>query len=315
MTNTNDTDSDPDEDDGTAIEDENETAIDVDVEDAIDEDVRETLPEEVVGRAIELGDRAEEILDGYFGSGAGEADRNALEDLAELVEETEELLETADLSELPEAVDASELDEAIEGEDAPEALRELDPSEAIAFRKLLKVIELGEVFDSVDVREFWRNKRELEDEYEDVTDYAPDDEDEEEPEEQFDFVDEDYDAPELDPDLGTLDEDETGQGKQAAVQKEVSDAVGEFRESLLAAHARLDRMVEENEERTRHVGTATSRNPTAVSTMARSRPDMGGGTRGSTVPEETRYSNAPNRRRIYGRRFEEELEDVEGDDE
>jgi hypothetical protein len=41
-----------------------------------------------------------------------------------------------------------------------------------------------------------------------------------------------------------------------------------------------------------------------MSTLPKDRSPSGRGTRHSTVPEETKHSTAPNRKRIYGTRFD-----------
>jgi len=89
-----------------------------------------------------------------------------------------------------------------------------------------------------------------------------------------------------------------------AIQMQVSESVGEFREKLLAAHRRFAKIREQNEERFPDRGRNGSRNPTAVSTVPPSGPAERSATTHSTVPEETRHSSAPNRRRIYGPRFD-----------
>lgn len=88
----------------------------------------------------------------------------------------------------------------------------------------------------------------------------------------------------------------------------MSDGVVTFRDALLEAHERIQEKVEELRDRTERVGQPRSRNPTAFSTLPKSRAEFGGTTRYSTVPAETRYSSAPNHARIYGRRFRGAIE-------
>ena len=268
------------------------------------------------------------------------------DDLRVVADEAEELLGTVDASELPDAVDASELPDTVDTDDLPDAVASGDPGQAVELRNLNELIELTDLWDAVDVREFWRNKREFDDAVEalfsedagddetddglldDAADLVGDDEsddatdgdeagdslldresslfgdDEEAADDAADAADEDDGLSK--PELGMLETDES---KQAAIQKKISDSVGEFRGSILDARERLEEIVEKNQERTEPAGQPDSRNPTAVSTMPTSRSDLGGSTRFSTVPEETRYSNAPNRPRIYGQRFDDAKED------
>ena len=243
-----------------------------------------------------------------------------VEDLITVVEEIEELLETVDLTDLPDAVDLSELPDAIETSEVPEALAEGDPSEAMRYRKLLQVVELGKLWNAVDVREFWRNKRELDD----ATDEVTDDEDEEEgPMAKLRaFVgDDDADDAGSVESGGTSDTAATGDGGgrddvdvptetiQQRVQSKLSDAVGEFRESLLDTRERIQELKAENEGRVEDVEQPDSRNPTAYSSIPTARNDMNGRAAFSTVPEETRYSSAPNRSRLYGSRLDRAAED------
>ena len=246
-----------------------------------------------------------------------------VEDLITVVEEIEELLETVDLTDLPDAVDLSELPDAIEASEVPDAIAEGDPGGAVKYRKLLQVVELGELWDTVNVREFWRNKRELDDATDDVTD--DEDEDEEGPMEKLrEFVgDDDADADDAGSvetrDTSGTDDTEDGSERedidvptetiQQRVQSKLSDAVGEFRESLLDTRERVQELKEENEGRVEEVGQPDSRNPTAYSSIPTARNGMSGTAKFSTVPEETRYSSAPNRPRLYGSRLDRAAEE------
>ncbi|WP_049898784.1 hypothetical protein [Halococcus agarilyticus] len=252
-----------------------------------------------------------------------------VEDLIAVVEEIEELLETIDLTDLPDAVDLSELPDAIDASEVPEAIAEGDPGEAVKYRKLLQVVELGKLWDTVDVREFWRNKRE----FDDATDELTDDEDDEKgPMAKLRELVGDDDADGDDAGSiegggasGTADVNADAEGGserddidvptetiQQRVQSKLSDAVEEFRESLLDTRERVKELKEENEARTEDVEQPESRNPTAYSSIPTSRNDMSGRAAFSTVPEETRYSSAPNRPRLYGSRLDRT---AEGDDE
>lgn len=210
-----------------------------------------------------------------------------LDDLEDIADEAEDILSTVDLTELAGAVDWKRLPEAIELRDLPDAIEEGEASEAVSLRKLVELTNLSQVWASSDTREAWREMREFDDEFDDLT------------------GDGDGEGQERDgstPDVGAHDFDP--ESVENAVQSQVSDAVGAFREKLLVAHERLRRVRERNAERFPDRRGKRSRNPTAVSTMPTGGPTSGGTTSHSTVPEETRYSKAPNRPRIYGPRFE-----------
>lgn len=245
-----------------------------------------------------------------------------VDDLIDVVEETEELLETVDLTDLPEAVDLTELPEAIEAGEVPDAIAEGDPGEAVRYRKLLQVVELGKLWDAVDTREFWRNKRELDD----AADGVLDDGDDAGPMETLrEFVGDDGDSTDIGDAGSEGDTSAVATGSdderenievptetiQQRVQSKLSDAVGEFRESLLDTRERVEELKEENEARTEDVEQPDSRNPTAYSSIPTERSDVSATAKFSTVPEETRYSSAPNRPRLYGSRFDR----AEGEDE
>jgi len=95
------------------------------------------------------------------------------------------------------------------------------------------------------------------------------------------------------------------ESKQTAIQRKAMKSVDEFRESLIDVHNKLEGVVEENRGKAREnrENGSSSRNPVAHSTLPEAGSDLGGGTRYSTVPRETRHSTAPNRKHVYGHRF------------
>lgn len=236
-----------------------------------------------------------------------------VKDLWEVADELEDVLETIDLSDLPEAIDFEKLPELVEADEIPEALADDDKGlgDVMKLRKLLKVIDLSELWGAADVRSFWKQKRELEDEVDDVTGDGEEGDDEGMMD---DFVDEgeemvedtDWEMPDFD---GIEDYDP--ESAEKAIQKKMMDGVEEMREALLDAHGKLKKVREENRDRmARQDNSTNSRNPTAVSTMPTGdRPDIGSATRFSTVPRETRHSSAPNKGHIYGNRFDREDND------
>lgn len=215
-----------------------------------------------------------------------------LDEIEDIVDEVEDVLSTVDLTDLVAAVDWSELPEAVEVDDLPEAVEEGDASEAVSLRKLVDVVDLREVWESTNERALWRQKRELSDEVDDLTD--------------------DRDGGDTDGDAAGVSISRTGEeghdidptSVENAIQTEVSDSVGEFRDKLIAAHERFQEVRERNEDRFPDRRRNRSRNPAAVSTVPADGPAARSGTTHSTVPEETRHSTAPNRKRIYGPRFD-----------
>ncbi|MWG36019.1 hypothetical protein [Halomarina oriensis] len=262
-----------------------------------------------------LADRARDdllqLVTSLATGSTGEA-LDALEDLEAVAAEAEDVASTVDAGDLPDAIDLSRLPEVVSVDDIAYAIVSGDTDDIVDTNTLLDILELGELFDAVDVREFWRNAEELEAELEDALG-------EEGLAEWKDRLgmgeDGDGDGDE-DVEWSTLADAADDDAVQAGIQTQLRDAIDEFREGVLDARKQLVERRAELEEKTESVGQPDSRNPTAFSSMAGSRPDIGNAARGSTVPTETRYSSAPNRGRIYGDRFEkyEDADDEVNDD-
>jgi hypothetical protein len=220
---------------------------------------------------------------------------SVLDDLEDIADEAEDIVSTADLTELAGTVDWDALPEAFELEDLPDAIESGDGSEVVTLQTL---VELPKLWQSVDARELWREKREFENEVDDLTDDDAGDGD----------ADENGDDGGLPmPDTGPHDVDP--ESLENAVQSGMSDAVDTFRSKLIDAHEQIRAVREANQERFPDHRRNRSRNPTAVTTMPARNTAASTGTIHSSVPEETRYSTAPNRRRIYGTRFETARDD------
>lgn len=286
----------------------------------------DTDADALVARATE---DIESLLAGFRGDESIEQAKADIDDLLDVVEEAGELLESIDPAALAGAVDPSELPEAVEIEELPEAAAEADPDEAIDYRKLIQLVELGHVWQELDVREVWENKRELADEAEDLTDDAGDGTPLAVLRDTLDrLTEEDADAASDDDTTGSEDELVEASGAaggddrddldvptdvaQQRIQSELDDAIAEFREGLLDVRDRLESMKAENRRRTENVEQPSSRNPTAYSTLStadsRATHEVA---KHSTVPSETKYSTAPNRDRLYGSRLERRGEDDE----
>lgn len=288
-----------------------QTAADsrLDVGDRLD-DVAERAETAIDGLRESVGDPDAEMSD--LPDLVDEADSESaigyVEDLWEVADEIEDVVETIDLTDLNDIVDVGDVPEAVDASELPEAIAERDLGEAVKRRKLVKVINFTELWDAIDVRAFWKEFRELNDEVDDVTGA---DDDSLTPE--MDVVDDvDLDRPDFEG-LGDFDslDDFDPESAENAIQKKILEGVDEFREALLASHEKLKALRDENRERTSRADDSTnSRSPTAVSTMpSRDCTNVGGTARFSTVPRETRHSTAPNRHRVYGDRFEAVTDD------
>lgn len=245
---------------------------------------------DVEERIDELYDRALETMEKI----ASKEDDNDLgpvlsylDDLEDIADEAEDILEHVELSDLSESVNWDELYDAFESEDLAAMFDE--DEDAMTVGKLLQIVDMSQLWSSVNAREMWREKREFDNELDDVTD--------------------DEAAEEAGGSMGVSMgnagiEDFDPETVENAIQSQMMDSVDEFREALIDAHLRLKEFRENNKDRFPDHRQNSSRNPTAASTIPGKQEALGRGTRYSTVPRETKYSTAPNRKRIYGNRFE-----------
>jgi hypothetical protein len=275
----------------------------------------ETALENVEG-ALNGIDSLDEFEDGELASLLGDVDT-----LARVAHETGELVEALDPTDLPEAVDGDELLEAIEAGEIPDALAEAetDADEAVDFTQVFEALDLLSMWDATDLTEIWEEKRELED----ATDELDGDEDagvvedalESVVEEGTDVVgDDDGDDELIEMDVKDAameafekpDVEDDPEAYQVFIQQQALKGIDAFREALLTTHGKFEELYETNREKMRRQDTSpSSRNPTAASTIATNRREIGhSGTRHSTVPKQVKLSTAPTRKRIYGRRFE-----------
>lgn len=280
-------------------------------------------------------------VEGGLESLADEFDDDELEEIIEdlgnvvaVLDEAEDVLETLDLADLPEAIDFEEVLEAIEVGEIPEFLAddERDVGDVVDLRQLFRAVNLLELWSSTDLREFWHEKGEFDEAVDGLTDEA----EESEAEDNETLIDEAVnEAAEMadgdGDDEGMMDEavddfkegakDAYGSAEQALedgdldeyqviIQRQALEGIDKFRDALVETHGKFQELYEDNRKRMRRTDKSThSRNPTAASTMTIDRSDMGGvAGKYSTVPQAVKYSTAPNRRRIYGKRFEQELE-------
>lgn len=236
---------------------------------------------------------------------------DTFEDAVEVADEAEDVAAHLDVSDIVDAIDWSELPDVMGAESMQEAIDSGDAGDAIHVRELIEAIDFGELADSVDVRQAWKEGRELDDAVDDVTDDDAVDDVTNDDASAEETADEKTDEEaSVDVDTGAFD-DADPEAIRMGVQSEMMDAVDEFRAGLLEVHEELETIIEENREasRQRRAEQPKSRNPTAVSTMPGGGPLGSKVRQGSTVPRETRYSKAPNRERLYGKRLEEGTDD------
>ncbi|WP_254765725.1 hypothetical protein [Salinilacihabitans rarus] len=267
-----------------------------------------------------------------------------LDRLERVAREAEELLASIDLAELPDAVDEEELVEAVETGEIPDAIAEGEADEVVRVRRLLRAINLRELLDVGNVVEISREANEFEEAVGNVRDGGDGGEDDgilgkatdavgddeggmletavEEGEELVaegkEAASDEFGVGSLDPAEGEefgLDAEDT-EAYQRMVQDRAVASIEEFREALLVVHGKFQKVYDFNREHLRREDASThSRNPTAASTMPIERADMRAADRLSTVPRQVKYSTAPGFDRIYGSRFERELEKRRGDNE
>lgn len=267
----------------------------------------------------------EELDDDALESVLGDVDA-----LVDVAAELEELFDALDLENLPEAVDSDELLEAIDASEVPAALSddESGVGDVVDFGQVVKAVDLLSAWNATDLTAIWEETRELEEAVDDLANdedgglastaaSAVTDDDaglvgddgvlsgEEDGDGLLgggDDLLEDVDPMDA---LGSIDVDENPEAHQVFIQQQAMAGIDEFRDALLKTHGKFEKLYELNREKMRRQDTSTSsRNPTAASTIPTDRRDLGGGARYSTVPRKVKYSTAPARNRIYGRRFE-----------
>ncbi|MEM4781701.1 MAG: hypothetical protein QXG03_09105 [Halalkalicoccus sp.] len=251
----------------------------------------ESVSQSVLGRLEELipgiAEGLEELKTQIVENSDDEDLIKTAEEIWDVLDETEDVLETIDFNELPDVIDIEELPDAIDAEEIPEAIAEGEAREAIDLSAVREAIEFRELWEAADIGELREQQKELEEEIDDVTDGEGEDDD-----------------GLLDVDLGM------GEGahmqfdpedRQEKIQELIETAVSGFRTALLETHDKLRLLYQFNQEK---LGGRESLNPTAVSTMPSGPLPDSVSTRVSTVPSQVKYSRAKNPKRIYGRRFD-----------
>lgn len=271
-------------------------------------------PEEAFKRLL---NELAEVADRLF---TGEHVPETVQELVTVVDETEDVLQYVNAEDLAAAIDFSKLPEAVDLGSIPEAARTGKIRKAVHLRALLDAVDLTALARSVDVRKAWSEGRELDEAVDDVMGeddlFAGDEAAASDDGKMGGLVggnDEAAGAENDEEAAGAFDgvESDDLQALRMGVQQGVMKAVDEFREGLLVAHKELTELQEQNRRASeeRRASQPDNRNPTAVSTMPGGAALGSRTIRGSTVPRETLYSQTPNRKRIYGRRFKEELDE------
>ncbi len=205
-----------------------------------------------------------------------------------VLDEGEDVLDELDLTDVPEVVDLSELPDIIELEDTLDAVDEGDPGELIDVRSLIRAIEFRELWSSTDVRSLWNESDEFTDALESTG-----------------MVDSTRTRTGDDMMGSDLKNEVQSELYESKLQAQLQESVDEFREKLMDTRNDLKEVKEENESMG-GAGQPSSDNPSAYSTAAGSRSDMGGVGRHSTIPKSGWHSSGGGSKRIYGDRFEEE---------
>lgn len=223
----------------------------------------------------------------------GETPAEMFDEFEDIIDAAREVLETIDVAKLPEVIDFDELEDRVEDEDLTKA-------------DLLRSVDHTDLIDAVDLTQLAKEADELEDEVDDVTDahkaILGDEEETGESAEDGESRIQEYQHS-----LQELDQEEL----ELALQDSLMDAVEKFRAALLETHATFQQLYEENQERFDSAGEKQPRslNPTAYSTLPSRNQSMVTTAIGSTVPRSARHSRIENERRIYGPRFDQEVDD------
>ncbi|WP_336344904.1 hypothetical protein [Halalkalicoccus ordinarius] len=248
------------------------------------------------------------------------------EDLWDVLDETQDVLETIDFEEVPEAIDLEELGENVDIEDIPEGLLDEDET-AIELSTVREAVNLRELWDAVDLMELREEKQQLENEVDDVT--SDEGEDDGGLLGDDGLVGDDDDGGLLgddEEDDGLLDTDNVigtegahvqfdAEARQAFLEDKIKTAVEKFRSVLLSTHDKLHRLYELNQQKLGQPGRQPdSLNPTAYSSLPPGPVPDSASTRRSTVPAQVKYSKVENPRRIYGRRFTKEKRKADADE-
>lgn len=207
------------------------------------------------------------------------------EELRDIVDEIQDLFGTIDLNQLPDAIAIEELPNVVDEDAIPEAIATADPKLVLDLGNVHRIIEFRELAHAVDIVEFWKEKRELDVEIDDITG--------DESERSADARDEDEGTAELDAVIET-----------AVVQRQVLEAMTSLRKEFAVAHGKLRGVYRHNQETLGQSRRRRSRNPTARSTLPPGPLDATVAGRSSTVPAQVRYATVRTPPRIYGRRFD-----------
>ena len=293
------------------LTDDSSSAESIDVESAID------AGKDAIDSGKDAMDTDTDTVDGGDENGV----LDDLDAVIRAIDEAESMLESIDFTELPDAIDGETVVDAIDAGEIPAAVQESEDADVVKLRHVMRAIQMRELLAAVDVSALWEAKRGFDDAIEDV---AGDSDDGGVVQKAADAAtgddgvvgDDDDELIETDLDDATdmaasaaMDDFELSDGDmseyEAIIQQQAIEGVDAFRDGLLKAHGKFERLYELNREKMRMQDTQpNSRNPTAVSTITTERTGVGSVPNYSTMPRQVRHSNAPARKHIYGKRFE-----------
>ncbi|WP_226480514.1 hypothetical protein [Natrinema amylolyticum] len=249
---------------------------------------RDTSPTSAEQFVARITDGTERLLREAAADGSDER-RAVITELLDVVAEVEDLLETTDLERLPAAVDVSELPGLVRLDELPNAMRDRDPDLAVDLSTIGDVIELRELWNTVDIADFLRELRQLRTELEDVV--SPD---------AFETSGDSEAAAEI----RRFVDDVTPEATNAALQQEAKEAARTARKGVVEAHSTFEKLYESTGRGPGYAGRKpVSKNPTAVSSVPYGPLPDSVSTRVSTVPATVRHAKVDALPRIYGRRW------------
>jgi len=216
--------------------------------------------------------------------------KDAYDELLDVVESLDALLSTVDLEKLPDVVDVEVLPELVDADGIADAIRARDPDPMLDLSNLDAVVNERRLWNSIDLLEFAKAKRRLDQELADVLgEGAP--------------VGNGAGSEAL-ADVREYTSSLRPDAKEMLIQQEAQAKVAVAREGVVDAHERLEQLYESNETRSRTAARKRSgRNPTAVSMLPPGPLPDSVSTRLSTVPPGVPRTKIDPLPRIYGRRW------------
>lgn len=211
-------------------------------------------------------------------------------ELFDVLVSTDALLQTIELDKLPDVIEVAGLPELVDLERLSDVIEERNPDLAFDLSNLKEVVDERELWNSIDLLEFGKAKRTLDEELEDV-------------------LGEDALAGAGDDSEGVSDVEEyvselRAEAKDALLQQEAREKAKFAREAVVEQRANFERLYASNKARFRESNEqGIVRNPTVVSLLPSGPVPDSVSTRLSTVPAAVRHAKIDALPRIYGRRW------------